>query len=90
MENLPTPSPVPPDDAALAYLDYASDAVVRQIVTAQMNGEKFPAFFFLPPPPRPYDLQLVQAFIPYLFATQYEGAPVPEIRFTSKEPEKIR
>ena len=89
MTNLPDPPTEPPDERALAYLEYAGDAMARQIATARVQGQKFPAFFLLPPPPRPYDLQLIQAYIPFLFETQYEGAPVPELRFTSKEPDKI-
>ena len=83
MDDLPAPPPEPPDEQAILYLDYASDALARQIATARVNGQQFPPFFLLPPPPRPYDLQLVRAFIPYLFATKYGGAAVPEIRFAS-------
>ena len=66
-----------------------SEAVAEQIATAQVNGQKFPARLMLPPPPRPYDRQLIQSFIPYLFTNTYEGAPVPEIRFTSDETDTL-
>jgi hypothetical protein len=89
VNEIPAPPPEPPDEKALAYLDYVGDAMARQIATSKTNGEEFPAFFLLPPPPRSYDLQLVQSFVPYFFASKYEGAPLPEIRFTSKEPDKI-
>jgi hypothetical protein len=89
MNNIPDPPPEPPDEKALANLDYVSDALARQVATAKVEGRKVPALLFLPPPPRPYDLQLIQSFIPYLFANEYKGEPVPEIRFTSKEPDKI-
>jgi hypothetical protein len=87
--NIPDPPAEAPEEQALAYLDYVSEAVSRQIATAQVEGQKVPTVLFLPPPPRPYDRQLIQSFIPYLFANQFDFAPVPEIRFTSKSPDKI-
>ena len=89
MNKIPDPPPEPPDDKALAYLDYVSDALARQVATARVEGHKVPAVLFLPPPPRPYDLQLIQSFIPYLFANEYKGEPVPEIRFTSDETDTV-
>lgn len=89
MDAIPDPPPEPPDEMALAYMDKVGEAVAAQIATAQVNGQKVPAFLLLPPPPRPYDRQLIQSFIPYLFADTYEGAPVPEIRFTSEETDTV-
>ena len=89
MTNIPNPPPEPPDEQALAYMDKVGEAVAEQIATAQVNGQKVPAFLMLPPPPRPYDRQLIQSFIPYLFANTYEGAAVPEIRFTSDETDTV-
>jgi hypothetical protein len=86
--NIPDAPPEPPDERALAYLDYASEALTRQVATAQIEGKAL-AFLLLPPPPRAYDRQLIESFIPYFFVTTYEGMPVPEIRYTDKEPDKI-
>jgi hypothetical protein len=49
------------DEKALAYMSKVGEAVVEQIVAANMNGRKVPAFLFLPPPPRPSDRQLIGA-----------------------------
>ena len=88
MNTIPDPPPEPPDEKALAYLDYASEALTRQIATAQVEGKAL-AFLLLPPPPRDYDRQLIESFIRHFFVNNYGDAPVPEIRFTGKEPDKI-
>ena len=78
MNNIPDPPPEPPDEKALAYLDYVSDTLARQVATARVRGQKVPTVLFLPPPPRPYDLQPIQSFIAYLFANEYKGDPSPK------------
>jgi hypothetical protein len=77
---IPDPPAEPPDETALAYLDYASEAVTRQIATALVDTKKLPTFFLLPPPPRPYDLQLIQSFIA---STTGHGFPKSDALLTS-------
>ena len=53
------------------------EAVVEQIVAANMNGRKVPALLFLPPPPRPSDRQLIGAFLPYFFPISLRASLFP-------------
>lgn len=59
MHAIPDPPPEPPEEQALAYMSKVDEAVVEQIAKAQVNGRKGSAFLLLPPPPRPYDRQLI-------------------------------
>jgi hypothetical protein len=87
--DIPSPPTEPPDEAALSYFAIVGDSIASQIAEARINGLKVPAYLLLPPPPRPCDLQLIQSFIPYLFANTYEGAAIPEIRFITIESDAV-
>jgi hypothetical protein len=69
--------PTSPDEKALAYMSKVGEAVVEQIVAANMNGRKVPALLFLPPPPRPSDRQLIGAFLPYFFPVSLRASLFP-------------
>jgi hypothetical protein len=72
-------------EKALAYMSKVGEAVVEQIVAANMNGRKVPAFLFFRHLRGPLTGNSLERVPPVFFFGQFAGEPFPELRFATNE-----